>query len=164
ALAGLSLLAQQQLPPELLGSAGFNLAGNPTDISGEWVPRFHEDADERGGGPELGDYTGLALNDAGRARADAGAPNWLSMPERECRPHPVDYIWRGPSQMRIWKEIDPLTRELQQFHQYWIRSTDRPIYMDDRPRPDRDAAYTWGGFSKGEWEGDHLKVVTTHMK
>jgi cyclase len=164
ALTGLSVVAQQPLPPELLGSGGFNLAGNPTDMSGEWVPRFHEDADERGGGPELGDYTGLPINDAGRARADAWTPSWLSMPEWQCRPHPVDYIWRGPSQMRIWKEIDPITRELAMFHQYWLRSTDRPIYMDGRPRPDPDAPHTWGGFSKGEWDGDQLRIVTTHMK
>ena len=163
-VAGLTVVAQQTLPPQLLGSAGFNLAGNRTDMSGEWVPRFHEDADERGGGPELGDYTGLPINDAGRARADSWDPAWLSMPEWQCRPHPVDYIWRGPSQMRIWKEIDPLTREMVAYHQYWLRSMDRPIYLDGRSRPPASAAFTWGGFSKGEWDGDNLRIVTTHMK
>jgi len=156
--------AQEPLAPNLLGSGGFNLAGNEMDMSGEWVPRFHEDNDERGNGPELGDYTGLPMNDAGRARADSWDPGWLSMPEWQCRPHPIDYIWRGPSQMRIWKEIDPQTRDLVAYHQYWLRSTDRPTFMDGRPRPPAGAPHTWGGFSKGEWDGDMLRITTTHMK
>ena len=36
--------------------------------------------------------------------------------------------------------------------------------MDGRPHPSKFAAHTWGGFSTGTWEGDTLKVVTTHIK
>ena len=37
-----------------------------SDITGYWTPALHEDALERGGGPELADYGGFALNEAGR--------------------------------------------------------------------------------------------------
>jgi hypothetical protein len=40
----------------------------------------------------------------------------------------------------------------------------RTIYMDGRPRPSEHAQHSWQGFSTGEWEGDMLKVVTTHLK
>ena len=40
-----------------------------TDISGDWVPVINEDQPHRGPGPELGDYTGLPLNDADRQKA-----------------------------------------------------------------------------------------------
>ena len=36
--------------------------------------------------------------------------------------------------------------------------------MDGRPHPPEYAAHTWGGFSTGTWEGDRLRVQTTHMK
>ena len=40
----------------------------------------------------------------------------------------------------------------------------RTIYMDGRARPSAYAQHTWQGFSTGEWEGDMLKVTTTHLK
>jgi hypothetical protein len=36
--------------------------------------------------------------------------------------------------------------------------------MDGRPHPSEKAPHTWQGFSTGEWEGDMLKVTTTHLK
>ena len=54
------------------GSAlGQNAIQAPTDLSGEWRRlTSHEDAHERGGGPDPGEYWGLPLNDAARMRAD----------------------------------------------------------------------------------------------
>src|SRR5262249_9146853 len=40
----------------------------------------------------------------------------------------------------------------------------RTIWMDGRPHPSKFAAHTWAGFSTGTWEGDTLKVQTTHIK
>jgi hypothetical protein len=74
------------------------------------------------------------------------------------------YISRGPSQARIWKEIDPVTRQITAWHAEWLRSIDNPYYMDGRPRPSEFAAHTWGGFSTAEWVGDMLKITTTHLK
>ena len=42
-----------------------------TDISGDWAVVSNEDQPHRVPGPELGDYTGLPLNDADRQKADA---------------------------------------------------------------------------------------------
>ena len=36
-----------------------------TDFTGQWAPLYHEDTIERVPGPELGDYTGLPLTEAG---------------------------------------------------------------------------------------------------
>ena len=134
------------------------------DFSGEWAPRFHEDQAERVPGPALGDYLGLPVNAAARVRADTWEASIQTLPEWQCRPHSADYIWRGPSQLTIRKEEDPLTREVVAFHAEWLRSIDNPIYLDGRERPPDDALHSWGGFATGKWEGDMLTVTVTHLK
>ena len=130
------------------------LAGLPAfaqvDFSGEWAPRFYEDQLERGPGPELGDYLGIPINDADRQRGDSWDASLQTLPEWQCRPHQADYIWRGPSPLRISKEVDPVSREITAYHAEWLRSVDRPIYLDGRPHPPEYSAHTWAGFSTGE--------------
>jgi hypothetical protein len=144
------------------------IAGVPAlaqvDFSGEWAPRFYEDQLERVPGPELGDYLGIPINDADRMRGDTWSASLLTLPEWQCRPHSADYIWRGPSNLRIWKEVDPVSRQTTAFHAEWLRSIDRPIYLDGRPHPPEYAARTWAGFSTGKWDGDVLTVTVTHVK
>jgi hypothetical protein len=41
------------------------------DLSGRSATRQHDDALERGGGPAIGEYQGLPINDANRARGEA---------------------------------------------------------------------------------------------
>src|SRR5262244_4577403 len=81
------------------------------DLTGEYVSMFHEDQPERIPGPALGDYLGLPISDAARLRADSWDASMMTLPEWQCRPHSADYIWRGPSQLTIRKEENPLTRE-----------------------------------------------------
>jgi hypothetical protein len=69
-----------------------------------------------------------------------------------------------PSQLKISKEVDPVSREVAAWHLEWLRSVDRPIYMDGRPHPSPNAQHTWAGFSTGEWIGDTLRVRVTHLK
>ena len=135
-----------------------------TDFSGEWAPRFWEDQPERVPGPELGDYLGIPINDAARLRAAAWDASIQTLAEWQCRPHSADYIWRGPSNLKITKEVDPISRETVAFHAEWLRSVDRPVYLDNRPHPSPNAPHTWAGFSTGKWEGDMLTIVTTHLK
>ena len=135
------------------------------DLSGGWAQRFHEDLPERGAGPDIGDYLGLPINDAARLRADSwDAAKW-TMPERQCEPHPADYGPRGPASMRISSTVDPVSQDVISWHTtlMWMLPH-RTIYMDGRPRPSAYAQHTWQGFSTGEWEGDMLKVTTTHLK
>jgi len=134
------------------------------DFSGEWGVRMHEDQPERVPGPELGDFLGIPINDAARLRAAAWDASLQTLREWQCRPHSADYIWRGPSPLKISKEVDPVSREIVAFHAEWMRSVDRPVYLDGRPHPSPNAPHTWAGFSTGRWEGDMLTVTVTHLK
>ena len=135
------------------------------DFVGEWAPRFHEDQPERIPGPALGDYLGLPINDALRLRADSWDADLISMPERQCNPHPSTYSFRGPANLRVSKEADPVTQEIVSYTIYGTfgRAT-RVIWMDGRSHPPENAAHTWAGFSTGKWEGGTLTVETTHLK
>ena len=139
-------------------------AAAQVDFSGEWAPRMWEDQPERVPGPELGDFLGVPVNDAARLRAESWDASIQTLPEWQCRPHSADYIWRGPSNLRISKEIDPVSRELVAYHAEWLRSVDRAIYLDGRPHPPDGALHTWAGFSTARWEGDMLTVTVTHLK
>jgi hypothetical protein len=134
------------------------------DLAGQWATRQHEDSLERGGGPEVGEYQGLPINDANRLRADSWSASLWTVPEHQCIPHPADY---GPnfSNLQIWKELDPHNNATIAWHTQmaWMTPT-RTIWMDGRPHPPEYVAHTWEGFSTGKWEGDMLTVETTHLK
>jgi hypothetical protein len=135
------------------------------DLVGEWANLFHEDQPERLGGPDIGDYAGLPINDAARMAAESWNADILSVPEHQCKPHPADYSPRGPAMLQIWKDVDPVSRQViaLRTHISW-QAPERWIYMDGRPHPDEFAPHTWQGFSTGEWQGQVLKVTTTHLK
>lgn len=150
----------------LLGMAFFEIpAFAQMDLVGEWAPQYHEDQPERLAGPDIGDYAGLPINDAARMMANAWNADILSIPEHQCKPHPADYSPRGPANLQIWKEVDPVSRQViaLRTHIQW-QAPERWIYMDGRPHPDEFAAHTWQGFSTGEWLGEVLKITTTHLK
>ena len=134
------------------------------DLAGVWADRITEDSYERSGGPPLGDYQGIPLNDAGRMKADSHDHSEWSLPEFQCRPHPGPYQWRALGAVRISEDIDPVSRELRGFRLEYLRSMDRWIYMDGRPHPPAWAPHSWSGFSTGKWDGNMLVVTTTHLK
>ena len=135
------------------------------DLSGTWSPRYQEDFSERVPGPELGDYTGLPLTDGARRYAESWDPARLTLPEEQCRVHISPYIYRGPTNIAIWEERDPNTRELIAIkHRISTFDQERTIYMDGRPHQPAYAAHTWMGFSTGQWQGNMLVVTTTHIK
>jgi len=75
------------------------------------------------------------------------------------------YIFRGPTNLRIWEEMDPETMALVAIHIYsQTYEQFRTIWMDNRPHPPDYALHTWMGFSTGKFEGDILSVYTTHIK
>jgi hypothetical protein len=132
----------------------------PPDIAGEW----RLDQGEDPGQPPGADYLGLALNEAGRLRADSTPESVWGTPEYQCRPHSAPHQWRGVGGARILKELDPISRDILGFRLQFMRSLDRPIYLDDRPHPPAWAPHSWSGFSTAQWEGQTLKVTTTHLK
>lgn len=122
------------------------------DLTGNWDP-------------PVGDYVGLPINGAARLRADSWSASLLTLPEHQCKPHPVGYGYRGPSDLRIQQAVDFNTQRVIQLTVYieWMAQY-RQIWMDGRPHPSSFAPHTWQGFSTGSWEGDTLVVTTTHMK
>jgi len=82
-------------------------AAAQTELAGSWAARNHEDALERGGGPYAVDYSGLPLNDEGRARALSYSGDQLSLIEHQCGGWPPFYLAMGPFGMKIWNETDP---------------------------------------------------------
>jgi hypothetical protein len=134
------------------------------DLSGTWGNRLHEDWIERAPGPDIGDYTGLPLNDEGRARADAYQVSLQAMPERQCILYTAQYMVMGPQNLRIVSDIDPISGRVVAWR--FSGTVDRAphtIWMDGRPHPSKYAPHTAGGFSTGEWQGNMLVAYTTHM-
>jgi hypothetical protein len=134
------------------------------DLAGQWGARQHEDAPERGGGPEMNEFEGLPINEANRMRGDSWSASLWTVPEHQCIPHPADY---NPnfSQLVMWKTVDPVTKEVTAWHtEFSWMNPQRTIWMDGRPRPPAWAPHTWQGFSLGTWNGDVLTVETTHLK
>jgi glyoxylase-like metal-dependent hydrolase (beta-lactamase superfamily II) len=136
------------------------------DLAGEWAARTNEDQPHRVPGPELGDYTGLPINDAARLKARTWDASILSLRERQAQPHPATYSMRGPGpNIRINAVVNPRTFDIVAYTITGLfGNADRTIWMDGRPHPSDVAEHTWNGFSTGTWEGDALKVFTTHIK
>jgi cyclase len=145
-----------------LVSAQIRSGMTPPDISGVWQ-RITDEKDSVGQ-PPLGDYTGIAFNEAGRLRAETTPESIWGTPEYQCRPHSAPHQWRGVGGVQILKEQDSFTRDVNVYHLQFMRSLDRPIFMDGRPHPPAYAPHSWSGFSTGEWVGNTLKVTTTHLK
>jgi hypothetical protein len=138
------------------------------DLSGEWVCQLHEDRPYRRDppGPDVGDYTGLPINDANRLRADSYDASIYSVPEHQTQPATAMYADRAASDMRISKVIDDDTQQVVAFKIYRapFAGTTRMIWMDGRAHPPEYAAHTFQGFSTGTWQGNTLVVETTHVK
>jgi hypothetical protein len=135
------------------------------DLSGTWASRMHEDWMERWPGPDVGDFTGLPINDDGRARALSYSPSMLSLPERQCLYYGPSYTLIGPFGMKIWSESEPVNGRIVSWNLSGaVDKTPRTIWMDGRPHPPAAAVRTFSGFSTGQWQGRTLVVTTTHMK
>jgi cyclase len=144
------------------------LAAHPAfaqiDLSGEWSNITHEDINHRQS-VEIGDYTGLPINEAARFKAESWDEAVLATHERQCIPHPVTYALRGqPGNIRIGKIDDTDTGQIIAYTIHGTYGRPRTIWMDGRPHPSERAPHTWAGFSTGKWESNALVVTTTHIK
>jgi hypothetical protein len=154
----------------IVAAAGILLvAGLPAlaqvELSGSWAARNHEDFQDRFQGPNLVDYTGLPLNDGGRARALSYSQSQLSAPERVCLFYPPYYLVMGPFGLKMWNETDPVTGDIIAWKiGGWEDRPPTTIWMDGRPHPPKDAPHEKGGFTTGVWEGNVLVTYTTHLK
>src|SRR5215467_1189185 len=108
----------------------------PIDLTGYWTPAMHEDALERGGGSELGDYAGFSLNEAGRLWALSYDPSRVTLKHHQCDAYVAPYQMRAVGNFRIWEERDPHNQTLVAIH-IWAQTTEghRVVWMDGRPHP-----------------------------
>jgi len=135
------------------------------DLSGSWVALNQEDMMGRMAGPYPDDYTGLPLNEWGRARALSYSQSQLSMPERICAFYPPTYLVIGPFSLKVWNETEPLNgKTIAWTIGGWEDRAPTTIWMDGRPHPSKYAPHPKGGFTTGVWEGDVLTAYTTHMQ
>ena len=79
------------------------------DFSGEW--RTVTDEVQIG---MIGDYAGMPINAAARLRADTWDASEFTLPQMQCRPHPLAHLAyatnAGFRQFRWWKTTDPITQ------------------------------------------------------
>lgn len=135
------------------------------DLAGSWAAPRHEDIPERAPGPHPVDFTGLPLNQEGRARALAYSTSIISMTERQCAPYTPAYLFYGPFGLNIWNVTDPVNGNVVAIKiGAWEDRAETTIWMDGRLHPSRDAYHSQAGFTTGRWEGDVLVTRTTHMK
>ncbi|HEY9463940.1 MAG TPA: hypothetical protein VIR54_12670 [Vicinamibacterales bacterium] len=148
-----------------MGVVSVRPASAQVDLSGIWAPIMHEDQVERAPGPEIGDYLGLPINDAGRLRGESWDASILTMEEHTCKPHPSTYGFRGVGNLRITYNYDPTSYAVMKIdtHIQWMEQR-REIWTDGRPHPPDFDPHTWQGFSTGHWEGNVLVVETDHLK
>jgi cyclase len=135
------------------------------DLSGYWTAAMHEDALERGAGPELADYGGFPINEAARLFALSYDASRVTRREHQCDGYVAPYAVRSIGNARGWEERDPHTQRLLAIH--WYNQTfegHRVIWMDGRPHPPAYAPHTWMGFSTGRFVGNALEVQTSHLK
>ena len=99
------------------------------DLTGIWAPLGGaEDTRERAAGPDVGDYLGLPINDAGRMRGETWNASILTMYEHTWKPHPSIYGFRGVGNLRMTYNYDPVT--------YAVTKIDTHIQWMEQKRED----------------------------
>ena len=116
------------------------------------------------GGPVAADFTGIPLNEAGRARGLAHDDSLWEVPEHQCQPHHAAYAYWGVQSPAISAVVNNLEQVVAYHAEGTYRSLPREIWMDGRPHPPAYARHTWGGFTTGQWRGNTLVTRTTHLK
>jgi len=150
----LPLLASFLLAPSRPASA-------QVDWTGLWNPVGSRQITDN---PDIGDYGGFPLSDAGRRRAETWAADMMEVAQNVCRPYTLEMPF-APGNLRVWTEVNKTTQQVIAYHlHFFYHESERTIWMDGRPHPPEYAAHTWAGFSTGEWQGDTLVVRTTHLK
>jgi hypothetical protein len=141
-------------------------AAAQVDLAGQWGNVHHVESMQRGAGPDLGDYTGLPINDEARHAALTYTASSVSMTERGCMFYTENYILIAVHNIMIERVNDPVTGDILAWRVSAGGSDRAPItiWMDGRPHPSANAPRSFSGFATGRWEGDRLVARMTHMK
>ena len=134
------------------------------DLNGSYALVMHEDYIERGPGSDLGDFTGVPLNEEGRAKALLYTQNTQSMIERQCL-HWAPWIsFYRPQQLLIWSETDKDGRVIAWTFAGQHIQDDLRISMTGPTVLSANAQSPSGGFTTGKWDRDTLIAKTTNLK
>jgi hypothetical protein len=137
------------------------------DLSGPWSPRNSTDVlqDQPGPEPTPDDFTGLPLNESGRAAALLVSPDKLSMPQRICSFYSPVYLMLGPFGLNMSNQTEPRNGGTVAWDiASWEDMAQISIWMDGRPHPSQAAPHEMSGFTTGTWQQDILVANTTHMR
>ena len=105
------------------------------ELTGSYTPLLYEDYIERGPGSDLGDFTGMPLNDEARAKALLYTSNLPSTVERQCLAQAPWVEMYRPRGISIWREVDGVGRVIAwKLGGDYLRDT-VTIWMDGRPEP-----------------------------
>src|ERR1041385_1792593 len=87
-----------------LASVGLlNAQTAAVDFSGYWTGNMQEDGAERGAGPELVDYGGIPLNEAGRLWALSYDTSRLTSRFHQCDGYVAPYSVRAIGNTLVWR-------------------------------------------------------------
>ncbi len=121
----------------------------PVDLTGYWVAVVTEDWRYRMMTPDKGDFTGIALNAAGRALMQKWDPAKDQANGEECRAYGAGAIMRVPTRLHIsWSDGSTLKVETDAGQQT------RLLHFGGAAAHE---APTWQGFSAASWEGTRAR-------
>lgn len=118
----------------------------PVDLTGYWVAVVTEDWRYRMMTPDPGDFTGIALNGAGRALMQKWDPAHDAANGEACRSYGAPAIMRIPTRLHIaWQDAANLKIETDAGEQT------RLLHFSGAAPA--NAAPSWQGYSVASWEG-----------
>jgi hypothetical protein len=143
-LAGLALVSAAHA--QVATAPADARARAPVDLTGYWVAVVTEDWRYRMMTPDKGDFTGIALNGAGRALMQKWDPAHDESAGESCRAYGAPAIMRVPTRLHItWQDGSTLKVETDAGEQT------RVLHFTGSPPP--NATPGWQGFSIASWEG-----------
>jgi hypothetical protein len=118
----------------------------PVDLTGYWVAVVTEDWRYRMMTPDKGDFTGIALNGAGRALMQKWDPARDESAGEACRAYGAPAIMRMPTRLNItWQDGSTLKVDTDAGEQTRL--------LHFTGSPPQNPAPSWQGFSLASWEG-----------
>lgn len=169
---GLPLTAQRGAPPPQQPPRSPRQAA-PIDLTGYWVSVVSEDWRFRMVAAPKGDYTGVALNAAGRKLADSWDPAKDRAEGNQCKAYGAAGLMRLPGRLHItWADDDTLKIDFSAGKQTRLFDFDRPARVSSEPQMQGYSVATWEIHrSVDQYRTEResggagtLKVVTTGMR
>jgi hypothetical protein len=104
-----------------------------------------------------GEFGGLQVTEAARAKAANYDIETQRQVSTTCQPPSIIYSMQGPFPIEIFQGRDLIVMKMEYF------DVVRVIFMNETEHPD-DWPHSVSGHSIGRWEGDTLVVETTHIQ